>query len=243
MDEQTPGNHPQKWQRLYQTAGYATIAMLGIIILQILVFITSPMPTGIEDWFTLFRSNWFLGLVHLDALYLINNIIVAIMYLAFYVTLKPRHESQTTLAVMLGWLGIAAYLASNRAFEMLRLSRLLESAGSDAEKAIMLAAGQAVLLEWQGTAFLSYYVLNGLALIILSFVMLKNPVFGKATAVIGLIAGFLMVVPSTAGTIGLIFSLASLIPWYVFSIRVAKKFIQLGHQRPGKEMQDDTKMA
>ena len=243
MAEQPVSLQSEKWRNLYQTAGYATIAMLVIIVIQILVFVTSPMPLRIEDWFDLFRRNWLLGLVHLDALYLINNIIVAIMYLAFYVTLKPNHESQMTLAVLLGLMGIAAYLSSNRSFEMLRLSMLFDSAGSESQKAVLLAAGQSILLEWQGTAFLVYYVLNGLALILLSLVMLKSPVFGKRTAVIGLMAGFLMVIPSTAGVLGLVFSLASLIPWYVFSILVAKKFIRLGRRRPGKEMKDDTKLA
>jgi hypothetical protein len=44
---------------------------------------------------------------------------------------------------------------------------------------------------------------------------------------IGLICGILMMIPSTAGTIGLIFSLASLIPWIIFAIQIAIKFFQL----------------
>jgi hypothetical protein len=41
------------------------------------------------------------------------------------------------------------------------------------------------------------------------------------------VTGVLMIVPSTAGTVGLVFSLLSLIPWYVFAIRFARVFRRL----------------
>ena len=130
------------------------------------------------------------------------------------------------LAVFLGVIGICAYFASNRAYEFLNLSSQYYLAETISQKTILISAGQALLLSWQGTSFLIYYILNGIALILISWVMLKNPIFGKATAVIGLIAGVLMIIPSTFGTIGIIFSLASLIPWYIFSILISKQFLK-----------------
>jgi len=79
-----------------------------------------------------------------------------------------------------------------------------------------------LLREWQGTAFDSYYVLNGITLLIVSILMYKSTIFNKVTATWGLISAVLMTVPSTAGMIGMIFSLLSLVPWYVFSIRFLK---------------------
>jgi len=58
--------------------------------------------------------------------------------------------------------------------------------------------------------------------------MLRSGVFSKATAYAGLLAGVLMIVPSTAGTLGLIFSLASLVPWAMFAVLVARRLFQLG---------------
>lgn len=40
----------------------------------------------------------------------------------------------------------------------------------------------------------------------------------KVIAYLGLVAGILMLIPSTAGTLGIYFSLASLIPWTVWLI-------------------------
>jgi len=46
----------------------------------------------------------------------------------------------------------------------------------------------------------------------------------------GLAAAILMTIPSTAGTIGLVFSLLSLLPWYVFTIQFSLVFRRLGRE-------------
>lgn len=221
----------EKWRTMIKIAGAATVVLLVIIPVQIAIFSIWKIPVSVEEWFALYHSNWLLGLIHQDLLYIINNVMVSLMYLAFYVLLKPRNESLMTVAILLGFLGIAAYLGSNRSFEMLQLSRLYFGAGSDMQKGMFMAAGQVMLSGWQGTAFDIYYILNGITLILIAYVMLKSNVFTKKTAVIGLVSGVLMVIPSTAGTIGLIFSLLSLIPWYIFSILVAKRFFSLSKAR------------
>lgn len=220
---------PDKWKYLYKIAGYATIIMLIIIPIQITIFTVFPFPDSIENWFNVLRDNWLLGLIHLDLLYIINNIIVAIMYLAIYFSLKQKNEGYMVIALLLGFLGTSAYFSSNKAFEMLSISNLYFNAISDTAKTTFLTAGETLLLSWKGTAFDIYYVLSGITLIIISCVMFKSSIYGKKTAAFGLSSGLLMMIPSTAGTVGLIFSLASLIPWMVFSVLVAVKFLQLGN--------------
>jgi hypothetical protein len=216
----------QKWNTLYRISGFTIIIMLILIPVQILVFSLTSIPDSIEGWFNLYNDNWILGLIHQDFLYIINNVIVAIMYLALYMKLKSKIESIMLLAISLGILGIGAYFASNRAYELLNLSNQYNLAETITQKSALISAGQSLLLGWQGTAFLIYYILNGIALILISWVMLKNPIFGKKTAIIGLIAGLLMIIPSTFGTVGIIFSLASLIPWYIFSILISREFLR-----------------
>ena len=69
----------------------------------------------------------------------------------------------------------------------------------------------------------TYYASNAITLFIFSWVMLKDQerTFTRTTAIWGLASAALMIIPSTAGTIGLIFSLLSLVPWVVFSILIA----------------------
>ena len=38
------------------------------------------------------KNNWLMGLIHQDMLYIINNVLVAILYLGFYAALKPKNE-------------------------------------------------------------------------------------------------------------------------------------------------------
>jgi hypothetical protein len=216
-----------KWKLLYRIAGISSIVMLILIPIQIIIFSISLPPDSIKGWFELFHSNWFLGLIHLDLLYIIDNVLVAIMYLAFYFTLKQENESLMAIALLLGFLGIAAYFASSTAFEMLSVSKLYANAVTDTDRNIYIAVGQMMISSWQGTAFNIYYVLNGITLLMISSVMFKSNIYTNRTATVGLVAGILMVIPSTAGTVGLIFSLLSLIPWIVFTIMVSVKFLKL----------------
>jgi len=217
-------------QPVYATAFVATVAMLIIIPLQILVFFIEPMPESTEEWFALLNDKPLLGMFHTDFFLMVNNALMVLIYLAFYHSLKHRNRALLQIALTLGLVGIAAYLSSNKTFELFRLAgeyAALSGPADAGERTILLAAGKVMLLGWQGTAFDAYYVLNGITLVLVSKVMIKDHTYGKATGLIGLVAGFFMVVPSTAGNVGLVFSLLSLIPWYVFALRFSLVFRKL----------------
>ena len=212
---------------IYKIAGLSTIIMLIIIPIQIIVFALNPIPSGVESWFKLFVEKPLIGFFHADFFIMVNNILIAIIYYAFYCSLKDINKKLLQLALLLGFIGIAAYLSSNKTFELLSLARSYSTETDSAAKQILLSSGKTMLLSWQGTAFDAYYVLNGATLIIVSLIMIRSQIYGRITGFIGLSAGFFMVIPSTAGKIGLVFSLLSLIPWYVFSIRFCIVFFRL----------------
>jgi len=220
-----------RWKGLYKFGATAALAMLVLMAAQIIIFIVWPPPDTIEGYFTLFENNWFLGLLSLDLLYIVNNTLLIPIYLALYLALKRASGSPALIALVLGLIGIAAYFASNTAFEMFTLSNQYMAATTEAQKAMLLAAGKAMLTIYKGTAFNVYYVLNAATLLIFSFVMLRSDVFSKTTAYVGIAAGVLMIIPSTAGTIGLYFALASLIPWAVWLVLFARRLFRLG--QPG----------
>ena len=134
------------------------------------------------------------------------------------------------VALIFGIVGIAAYFASNTAFEMLSLSNQYAAATTEAQRSALLIVGQGMLEIYKGTAFDIYYVLNTIVLFIFSPVMLRNKLFSSATAYLGFLAGILMVVPSTAGTLGLYFSLASLVPWAIWLVLVGQRLLQFGRR-------------
>lgn len=61
-----------------------------------------------------------------------------------------------------------------------------------------------------------------------SAVMLRSHMFSKVTGYAGLSAGILMSVPSTAGMIGVIFSLLSLVPLAVWLALIARRLLRSG---------------
>jgi len=212
---------------LYRIAAASAFAMITLIPIQILVFVISPPPISVAGYFDLFTRSPLLGLLSLDLLYIINSILIIPMYLAFYFSLKDLNKSALILAMTFGFVGLAAYFPSNVSFEMLNLSMKFAAASGDLPRQALLAAGESLLAIYVGSTFNVYYVLNALTLITISLVMFRSAVYGRVAAWIGLIAGLLMVIPSTAGQIGMIFSLLSLLPWIVFTLLAAGRFRRL----------------
>jgi hypothetical protein len=220
-----------RWRGLYRAGGAAALIMVALILVQVTVYVAWHPPAfdgPVLPWFELLQDNQLLGLLSLDFLYLVDSALLAVMYLALYAALRWSSESAMLVGTVLGLVGVAAYYASNTAFEMLYLSNQYAEAAMEAERAAFLAAGEAALAAYRGTAFEVYYVLNDITLLVIAAVMLRSPIFGRATAFAGLIAGVLMTVPSSVGTLGTYMALASLLPWTVFSVLVARRLFRLG---------------
>lgn len=203
------------FQPLFRVAWYLTLMMIILIPIQIIVFIISPPPSTVKGLFELYHQNPFLGLLSLDFLYLFNNIILVIIYLAIFVLLFQEKPVTVLLALILGLIGIACYYPSNPAFEMLTLSNQYFLAQPE-QQMIYLAAGEGLMAGYSGTSFDVYYVLSTICLLLFSYSLLKSSRFKKSVGLWGLTSGLFMIIPSSAGTIGMIFSLLSLIPWIVF---------------------------
>ncbi len=210
---------------LARAGGLAAIAMLVIMLAQVIIFIIWPPPGSVEGFFSLFEQKPLLGLLSMDLLYLFNNALLVLIYLALYATLQRSAPSAMLIVLVLGLVGIAAYYASNTAFEMLSLSRQYAATFDEIQKAALVGAGQGMLAIYKGTSFTVYYILNAVCLLIMAVVMLRSQVFSRRTGRLALLAALLMAIPSTAGTIGMIFSLASLVPWGIFLVLIARKLL------------------
>lgn len=219
-----------QWYLLYKIGGAAALLMVALIVAQSIVYIVWPPPDTAAEYFALFQTNPLLGLLSLDLIYLIDNALMVPIYLALYIALRRSDESLMALGLALGFVGLAAYYASNTAFEMYALSNQHATAATATEQAALLGAGQAMLAIYKGTAFNVYYVLNCVALLLFSIVMLRGRVFSRTAGYLGLAAGLLMIVPSTVGTIGLIFALLSLVPWTIWLVLFARRLFQLARE-------------
>lgn len=214
---------------LFKAAWFLALTMLILIPVQILVFVVAPPPTTVEGFFNLFNTHPFLGLLSLDFLYLFNNAILIVIYLALFIALYHERPALILTAFIIGLIGIACYYPSNPAFEMLTLSTKFFKASPDQAK-IFLAAGESLMAGYSGTTFNTYYVLSTICLLLFAFAILKSPNFKKPVGVLGLISGFFMIIPSSAGLIGIVFSLLSLMPWMGFILLLMNAFKGLSRE-------------
>jgi hypothetical protein len=142
------------------------------------------------DWFMLFQDNWFMGLRNLGLLNIFLNSLAILTYLAIYGALrKGSTQPYAALVVSISFIGIGVFFATNRAFPMWDLSNQYAAATTDAQRAMLVAAGKSMISVGEshtpGT-FLGFFLVE-LAGILISIVMLRSEVFSKATAYAGII--------------------------------------------------------
>lgn len=216
------------WQPLYRVGAAAAVAVLLLVPIQIAAFVVWPPPSTVTGWFELFQAHRLIALVDMDLLLIVDNLLFGLVFLALYFALRGASPSFMTLAVVLDLVAITTYFSSNPAFEMLALSKQYAAADTGLQRLGALAAGQAMVATWQGSAFNVSYVLGAVAILITAAVMLRSQVFGRATAYVGLLFGVLSLVPASAGKLGIVLSLASLVPMWLWLILIARRLFQLG---------------
>lgn len=219
------------WKSLYKVAGVAALITVAFIPIAIVANVVWPPPAwsagAARDWFTLFADNWLLGLLHLDLLLMMSLVLSVPIFLAFYVALRPAGESPMIIATAIALIGVVLHLASNTAFEMYSLSSGYAAATTEAQRALFLAAGEATLAAYYGTAFHVSYILGYIAKIIIGVVMLRSVFFGKATAYLAIligVVGFGFYLP----VIGMFLSILAVLFIAIWHVLVARAFFRLG---------------
>jgi hypothetical protein len=218
------------WMTLFRVGGIAALTIVLLIPIQIVIFVVWPPPNTVIGWFTLFQDSPVVGLIDMDLLLIVDYVLVVMVFLALWAALRRINESLMIIALFLQMISAATYFASTVAFEMLSLSSQYMAASTDAQRSIILAAGQAMLAIWEGTAFDISYILAAIATLMVSAVMLlRSQLFGRITGYAGIVASLLMFVPASAGMIGLFFSLVSLGPYAIWLALVSERLLQLAH--------------
>jgi hypothetical protein len=177
---------------IYRIGGIAAlltvVVAFGEMVITFLPGGNSPVET-VFDWFTQLQRNWFMGLRNLGLLNIVMFTLGIPMYFALYTAHREGQKAFAALATIISFIGVAAFLATNRAFSMLELSGQFAQATTEAQRAMFAAAGQAMLSVGRshspGTFI--YFFLGELAGVLMSIVMLRGKIFSKATALIGII--------------------------------------------------------
>jgi len=187
----------------------------------------------VEGWFTLLHGNPLLGLTLLNFFDIANYALVGIMFLAVFVVLRRTNKSYTLLALTFSFLGTLTYIVSNSVLPVFSLSNQYAAVTTEVQKSTLLSAGQAVLANgynpdavYQSADFYMSLLFVALAGMLMSAVMLKGHIFGKATAYVGLVASSLDLIY----LVGLVFvPVSSLYLLGVFCIAIAGLLLMIWH--------------
>jgi hypothetical protein len=218
-----------EWLGLYKAAGISALLLLAIVVLQFAAFIVAPQPLGgtASDWFVLFQSNKLIGLIDFELLMIVYVVISIPISLALFILLRRSNPSWMTIYLALSFIGTICFISARPAFEMLYLSNGYTAAGTAAERAMFLAAGEAKLATFHGTTFHVSYILGSVTGLILSFVMLRGNLFSKTTAYMRIASSlfdFGLYVPG----IGLYLSMFSVLFLFAWHIMIARRLFQFG---------------
>jgi hypothetical protein len=203
-----------KWKRLYRIGAAAPLVTLAFYLTEVLAIVFGelagePYPITASDWLSLFQRSKVLGLLYLNALDVLSIAILGVMFLALYVALRRTSESYMAIAVFFAFIGIAVFVSSraDAVSASLSLSGHYTAAITEPHRAQILAAWQAAEAPVRATPQTMGFFFMAIAGLIISAIMLRGEVFGKATAYVGILAGVvtcadqvcIVVAPSIAG--------------------------------------------
>lgn len=228
-------NHADpRWRDLYKVGGITTIILELLIVLGGISFAIWPYTPGYASTakiLSMLHNDRIGGLMSLDFLLFLSNFFGILIFLALYVSLKSINESYALIALVLGLLAAVLIVPARPMAELVTLSDGYATAATDQAKNQFLIAGEAILAQFNGTAYLTNTFLGGVSLLVSSLLMLRSRIFSKATAYVGIITNLavcLFFIP-VIGTYLLFLCLPGYVIWYV---QLGRTFFRLGRNNP-----------
>jgi hypothetical protein len=154
----------------------------------IMVFVGAP-PETVTECFTMLNENKFLGLLRLDILTVFTMPLYYLLFYSIYLALKKANNEMVTISTILIFAGLTLFLATPSVFSYLQLSDKYAAATSEIQRNQLLAAGEAILVSdmWHGTGAKIGGVLLQTGALLISYAMLKQNIFSRLTAYIGVL--------------------------------------------------------
>jgi hypothetical protein len=183
-------DYSSPWKNLAPLAGWAAILLLFYSLVTMASLIAlGGMPETAREGFALLAENRLAGLLRLDILTILVMPLYYLLLLGLYAGLRNTEGAKSLLAALLGVAGVTLVLATPSAFSFLTLSDKFAAATDETQRALLLAAGEAVLATdlWHGSGALMGGLLIQTSTLIFSVVMLRSAAFGKLTAWVGVV--------------------------------------------------------
>ena len=179
-------------KNVYKTGAIAVLFQLATILLLLITSFTlglEPRPTTVQGFYSMYGESKMIGMLRDD----FSSLILIAMYLgsapALFFALRKQNFTVALISTIMLLTGTIGAFAVHAGFSMMRLSDLYAAAASEAQRAQLLAAGEAILASdmWNSTAgYMGGILLQGPG-VVLSLLMLRNKDFSKVTAISGLL--------------------------------------------------------
>jgi hypothetical protein len=236
--ENVSGPTDAAWMSLYRIGGAAALTIVALFFIEIVGLIVWRPPTTVTGYFSLFQNNRLLGLFDFYVLDIVAYVFFVPVFLALYFALRRVNRSLMTIGTAIAFFGIAAYLVSNTAFCMLSLSDQYAAATTDAQRSLLLAAGQVMLTVFNVNGLYVSYALFSVSGLIISSVMVRSIIFSRATGYAGIMANIVAL-----GAIALVFNsmisgiliVSSFVFLEIWLILIARNLLKLNEDVPKEE--------
>lgn len=188
------------WRPLYTVGAVATFVALGLIVVDAVVGAASgadltALPQTAADRFIELQADPLLGVYDLDLLNALVQLALVPAYAALYAAHRKAAAAPALLGLVVFLVGAAVFVATNTALPMLDLSHKFAAAESEAQKALLAAAGEAMLARGAhgSPGVLLAFLLPNVAGLVMSWAMLAGGVFHRTTGWLGVAGSALMV--------------------------------------------------
>ncbi len=220
---ETPTFDPRH-KNLYRLGGIASILTAVFILLAIGAYFIWPYSaheTTIEAIFGLLQTDRLGALISLDVSMLLIGPISMLLFLALYAALRQVDESVALIALTLNLLSVGLIIVCRPLVELVILSDQYAIAVEAAEKMRLLAAGEVLRAQLDGTAWAMQTAFLMIAGLLNSSLMLRTPFFSKSTAWLGIIIsaiglGFFM---PMIGPLFIFINTIGSVPWCLLMAR------------------------
>ena len=173
--------------RRWLSAELGMLQALGVVHVQ-----PQTAPSSTLEWFRLLHTNAFVGLLLLNVFDIANYVLAAFMYLGIYSLLRSKDNAYLGLGMVLTAIGVAVYITSNQALNLLSLSNQFFAATNDSQRQLFLSAGEYALAVNDpvvfGTGIFWSYLFFYSAGLLLSIGMVKSAFIGKWMGIVGIVA-------------------------------------------------------
>jgi hypothetical protein len=213
-----------RWRDLYRLGAIACLVISLAVMFAVVVFLIWPYMPGTAttaDILVTLQEDRLGGLFALDLLLLLIELVSILPLLALYAALKRVNESYALIALVVGLMAVVLTVQARPLAELVLLSERYTQATTAAARIQSLTAAEALLVYFDGTAWMIFTVFIALSGLISSLLMLRSEAFGPWTAYLGIVTtvpGFGFFIP-VVGPLLLFVGTFGGVVWYVLVAR------------------------